>query len=86
MKGRELTEFEQDLISLNKTIEEQNIEGYRIVINYMFHKMQCSNTKQYYKDMIDRLTLAKTGEHYDNLFFIGFKGNSNGTTRLSTKR
>ena len=71
---RELTEFEKDLISLNKTIEEKNIEGYRIVINYMFHKMQCSNTKQYYKDVIDRLTLAKTGEHYDNLFFVGFKG------------
>ena len=75
MKHRELTEFEKDLISLNKTIEEQNIKAYRIVINNMFHKMQSSNTKQYYKDVIDRLTLAKTGEHYDNLFFIGFKGN-----------
>ena len=72
--NRELTEFEKDLINLNKTIEEKDIEGYRMVINYMFHKMQCSNTKQYYKDTIDRLTLAKTGEHYDNLFMLGFKG------------
>lgn len=75
MKDRELTEFEKDLISLNKTIEEQNIEAYRIVLNTMFHKMQCSNTKQFYKNAIDRLTVAKTGEHYDNLFLLGFKGN-----------
>ena len=72
--ARELTEFEQDLINLNKTIEDRNIQGYRELISYMFHKMQCSNTKQYYKDVIDRLTMAKVGEHYDNLFILGFKG------------
>ena len=74
MKDRELTEFEQDLINLNKTIDNKDIKGYRILLNYMFHKMQCSNTKQFYKNAIDRLTMAKTGEHYDNLFLLGFKG------------
>ena len=70
---RELTEFEQDLIKLNETIEGRDTKAYRVVINSMFQKMQCSNTKQYYKDMIDRFTLAKVGEHYDKLYITGFK-------------
>ena len=74
MKDRKLTEFEKDLINLNKTIEEKDIKAYRQTLMSMFNKMQTSNTKQFYKSAINRLTVAKTGEHYDNLFLLGFKG------------
>lgn len=67
-----LTEFENDMKLLMNTLDEKNIEGYRIVLNSMFHKMQMSNTREYYKSRIDFLTVHKTGKHYDKLFLEGF--------------
>ena len=69
------TEFEEDLVSLDKTLQNKNIEGYRVLLTSMFHKMQLSNTKDYYKHRIDELTIARTGQHYDSLFLLGFGEN-----------
>ena len=67
-----LTEFDKDMKLLTNVIDDKNIEAYRIILNSMFHKMQTSNTRQYYKSRIDFLTVHKTGKHYDKLFIEGF--------------
>lgn len=60
-------------MELKKTIEERENKAFRKKLIQMIDKMQMSNTKTYYKNVIDKLCVGMTGEHYETLFIKGIR-------------
>lgn len=71
------TEFEKDILELKAIIEQRENKAFRKKLLQMIDKMQCSNTKAVYKNIIDRLCVGMTGEHYETLFIKGIKEENN---------
>lgn len=67
------TEFEKDILELKSAIEKRENKNFRQKLIQMMDKMQCSNTKAVYKNIIDKLCVGMTGEHYETLFIKGIE-------------
>ena len=67
------TEFEKDILDLKEAIEARENKTFRKKLIQMMDKMQCSNTKAVYKNIIDKLCVGMTGEHYETLFIKGME-------------
>lgn len=66
-----MREFDKDLLELAEVIKSKNNKAFRKQIWSMLDKMQSSNTKNYYKDKINKLCEILTGECYEALFIRG---------------
>ena len=67
------TEFENDIINLAEIICSKNTKEFRRKLLSMFDKMQVSNTKQFYKEAINRVCMLLAGNSYEALFMRGFE-------------
>ena len=67
------TEFEKDIIELAEIIVAKDSKGFKRKLLGMFDKMQISNTKQFYKEAINRVCMRLAGNSYEALFIRGFE-------------
>ena len=67
------TEFEKDIIELAEIICSKDNSKFRKKLLSMFDKMQMSNTKQFYKEAINRVCEQLTGHSYEYLFIGGLE-------------
>ena len=67
------TEFEKDIIELAEIIVAKDSKGFKRKLLGMFDKMQISNTKQFYKEVINRVCMRLSNQPYEVLFIKGFE-------------
>ena len=68
-----MLEFDKDLVDLIEAINSKNLKGYRVKLLDIVDKWQLSNTKQYYKNRVDKVCMLTTGRHYEEIFINGFE-------------
>ena len=65
-------QFTKDIQDLKEIIEAKDLTSFKKQIARMYNKMQLSNTKKYYTEVINNLCKELTGRTTQRLMLFGF--------------